>query len=178
MPFSLPFVNVWGGCECVCVCVERGGGEGTVEEGAHERSCVLITAFWKLTISMMMNLQIITKKTWNVAAARPVNRSSNQPLCLTYWGARVDLWSSGLLLPIALKVIWIYFLTHASLKSCLLFDWFREQSKWSDPCVLIGYPGGKVGPSFPIGISRSRPTWKRFLGHIINLLLTKIVRLR
>ena len=32
---------------------------------------------------MMMNLQIITQKTWNVAAARPVNRSSNQPLCLT-----------------------------------------------------------------------------------------------
>ena len=30
----------------VCVCVWRGGGgEGTVEEGAHERSCVLITAF-------------------------------------------------------------------------------------------------------------------------------------
>ena len=44
MPFSLPF----GG---VCVCVGRegigggGGGGGTVEEGAHERSCVLITAF-------------------------------------------------------------------------------------------------------------------------------------
>lgn len=42
MPFSLPF----GG---VCVCVgeggDWGGGGGTVEEGAHERSCVLITAF-------------------------------------------------------------------------------------------------------------------------------------
>ena len=41
MPFSLPF----GG---VCVCVGEGGdwgGGGTVEEGAHERSCVLITAF-------------------------------------------------------------------------------------------------------------------------------------
>ena len=43
MPFSLPF----GG---VCVCVGEGGdwgggGGGMVEEGAHERSCVLITAF-------------------------------------------------------------------------------------------------------------------------------------
>lgn len=69
--------SLWWG---VCMCgggrgLGRGGG--TVEEGAHERSCVLITAFWKVTISMMMNLQIITQKTWNLATARPVNRSSN-----------------------------------------------------------------------------------------------------
>ena len=33
--------------------------------------------------------------------------------------------------------------------STLLYDWLRECARWSESCVLIGYPSGQDGPILP-----------------------------
>ena len=63
------------------------GSGGTVEEGAHERSLRLCADYSILKSHNFDDVKSANNydlKPWNVAAARPVNRSSNQPLCLTY----------------------------------------------------------------------------------------------
>ena len=87
----------WGVCMC-----GGGRGLGAWGYGWGRSSWTLITLLCAdYSILKSHNFDDVKSannydlKPWNVAAARPVNRSSNQPLCLTYWGPRVDLWSSG-----------------------------------------------------------------------------------
>ena len=56
----------------------------------------------------------------------------------------------------------------------LLYGWIRKRARWSESCVLIGYPSRQDGPILP---ARDFPCWsckKMFsFGHIINPLLSK-----
>ena len=172
MPFSLPFVNGWG-VSGVC------GGWGTVEEGAYKHSCGLITAFWKIkNFNDDKSAKNYDIKTLNEAAARPVNWSSNQPLC---W----PIEASGLIYgvvasyPLSLLKSFEYtLLCMQVLNPVYYLTGSASGQNEAIPVFWLTTRGGKVGPSFPIRISRSSPTRKRFLGCIINPSLTKIVRLR
>ena len=44
----------------------------------------------------------------------------------------------------------------------LLYGWLREGARWSESCVLIGYPSGQDGPSCPLGIARVGPAKAKF----------------
>ena len=65
----------------------------------------------------------------------------------------------------------------------LLYGWLRERARCSESCVLICYPSGQDGPILP---ARDCLRWSRksevllaqSFGHIINPLLTKLVRSR
>ena len=54
-----------------------------------------------------------------------------------------------------------------------------QLARWSESCVLIGYPSGQDGPFLP---PRDFPRWScnksSLVGHVINPLLTKLTRSR
>ena len=56
-----------------------------------------------------------------------------------------------------------------------MYEWIRQQARWSESCVLIGYPSRRDGLVLP---AQNFPRWSRkekvlVFGHIINSLLTK-----
>ena len=61
----------------------------------------------------------------------------------------------------------------------MLHGWIREQARWSECCVLIGYPNRQYEPSLPIWDIRLSPKKKSFLfGQTIKPLFTKFKLVR
>ena len=78
----------------------------------------------------------------------------------------------------------VEFLLHKELSTLFYFDQtgyttvdrclMRKRAKWGEPCVLARYPGVLPARVFRVGPSRKSYPF----GHMINLLLTELVRSR